>query len=617
MLRYDMSDMRGTDGLSLWYQVESALVDQVSAIQKKLQEDDHYLGLRRKLPSRHVEAYFKMAIRSDIYDAVREACVIDWYKKAKKAIPRHESSVRVPGTGIFRLLKECWLFDCIDLVLEDSVIYYLKRPSLVVSKAKEAARECLARMRWRRPFPKANEQVTARAKIGCHYTEGIHLDPNYRSDIEWTLPGGVDPKDVVLYVSDFDTLTGRPFSSNTIRRMEERGFGWVAIDPRAVEGGRNNLYLPSGKPDRRNLSDERTDAFSSRMWIQKIWNEMVKTAFYWRSFFTEFNIRVLFIPEYTTLTNVAQAIALDLEDNRSGVIVGVQRSEILDKVSRWDTCGFFHKHILFIWSNRTKDILFPNTDMIENTPLSGYPFRKIEKSHKRESASSIIRNNGARFVIALFDEAPAKNASKARQEIASFYRLFIEWMLEDKEVGIVIKSKKPMIQASLVKVSDLIRRAERTGRCINVRNSFGMKPMSVIEGVDMVVGFNISTAVIESVINGARGVMFDSEQLYGHQVYGWGDGSIVFKRLDAMIDALKGYKDDDSMYRGIGDWTAHIDEIDPFRDGQYHMRVARYMIWLLEAFDSGKGRNEAIEFADRQYAMDWPAVKGAKETVRV
>jgi hypothetical protein len=80
---------------------------------------------------------------------------------------------------------------------------------------------------------------------------------------------------------------------------------------------------------------------------------------------------------------------------------------------------------------------------------------------------------------------------------------------------------------------------------------------------------------------------------------------VIFDDIDRLIIALKRYKENPEIKSKLGDWSSYIDKLDPFRDGRGGERIGAYMQWLLESFDKGKSRDDAIQYANKLYAEQW------------
>ena len=134
-------------------------------------------------------------------------------------------------------------------------------------------------------------------------------------------------------------------------------------------------------------------------------------------------------------------------------------------------------------------------------------------------------------------------------------------------------------------------------------------PSSYLKGIDVVVGTGIwfSGAVIECVMHGTKGIYYDYPKLryYEADLYAWGENKVIFPDFDVMISTLKAYKNNPSTNPHLGDWPTKKIELDPFRDNKGGERIGTYMRWLLENFDKGKTREEAIENANKLFAESW------------
>ena len=134
-------------------------------------------------------------------------------------------------------------------------------------------------------------------------------------------------------------------------------------------------------------------------------------------------------------------------------------------------------------------------------------------------------------------------------------------------------------------------------------------PMAYLNGIDMVVGTGVwfSSAVMECVINGTKGIFYDYSNMRYHEadLYAWGENKVIFPDINVMISTLKAYKNDPSTNPHLGDWSTNKIELDPFRDNKGGKRIGAYIYWLKEAFDEGLERQDAIERANALYTESW------------
>ena len=144
-----------------------------------------------------------------------------------------------------------------------------------------------------------------------------------------------------------------------------------------------------------------------------------------------------------------------------------------------------------------------------------------------------------------------------------------------------------------------------TGRCLVLAESLGRLASDAAHPADIAVGIGISSAVIEAVIAGCKGIHYDVSGLQSHTFYKWGYKKVIFDDIDKMMVSLKRYKENPNNEPELGDWSLHLDELDPFRDGRGGERIGTYIHWLLEVFNKGGSRDEAIQYANKLYSEQW------------
>jgi len=181
--------------------------------------------------------------------------------------------------------------------------------------------------------------------------------------------------------------------------------------------------------------------------------------------------------------------------------------------------------------------------------------------------------------------------------------------MEDDEVMIIIKSKKPDYIHKLDNIKELIHKAVETERCIILDDVSDKLPSDAARDADISVGIGVSSAVMESVIMGCRGVHCDLSGHTQHPYYKTGLNRLIFNDIDELLDALKKFKKNMGDIPGLGDWSEHIQSVDPFRDGKGDRRIGAYLEWLFDRFDSGAGKDEAINYANKKYMSIWGSDK--------
>lgn len=613
MLEYQLGEMLGIDGSLLRYEIEARAFEFAISISRIIESTSIYKQLIRKLPSQRVLLYFQYIIKKEIYPFVRQGCVIQWYKRNGKPIPFHESFVKVPKSGVFILLNECWNFEDISIALSNQLLINFTNVSLLKKLIKSCAKTSIGKLGSGFYKFKKNGYPTLSSLqqgiVACHYTQGI--DPSLRNDLNWYPKSGISPGQVLIYFdsNNIDTIVGKSISKEIIQKIENQGFKWVALEKGIIEGRDDNCWHPHEKS--KNLFIEKGIAQNKvEKWIVDVSNDLFAQVHYWGSFYDDFNIKINYTPEEGLAKNIAQAIAFDIENINSGFLVGKQRSEIFLPHSLY-CIGYHPKHIFFVWNKRMGSYFRPNYNQNDVFIITGYTnelFRTNEDISNLNFCQK-LKSEGVDFIIALFDNMYGPDVHFSRNRMAEFYQTILQWIHDDQTMGLVIKSKKPSVINGLSTIHPLLRKVLESGRCIKMENELGRFPSEASFGADMAIGCGISSALIEAVIGGCRGIHYDMTHLKNHEFYKWGYEKIIFDDLDRMIASLKKYKDNPRNNSELGDWTPYLNELDPFRDGKGGERTGTYMRWLLESFDKGNSRVEAIQYANKLYAEQWDSDK--------
>ena len=613
MLDYQLGEMRGKNGSVLRYEVEAITMELAISISRKIELTAIYKRLIKKLPSQRVLLYFQYIIKEEIYPFVRQGCVIQWYKRNGKTIPFHESFVKALESGVFLLLKECWNFEDIPITLSNQLLINFTNITLLKKLIKSCAKTSIGKLGssfYR--FKKNGYPILPRLQqgiIACHYTQGI--DPSRRNDLNWYRESGISPEQVLIYFdkNNTDSISGKLISRQIIKKVENCGFKWVSLEKGIIEGKDENYWHPHEKP--KNLFIEKGIAQNKvEKWIVDVANDLLAQVHYWRSFYDDFNVKINYTPEEGLAKNIAQAIAFDIEKINSGFLVGKQRSEIFLPHSLY-CIGYHPKHVFFVWNKRLGRYFSPNYNQNDVLVITGYTNELFKENEDMSNLSIFqkLRSVGVNFIIALFDNMYGPDVHYSKKGMTEFYQSILQWVIDDSTIGLVIKSKKPAVVKNLPMIHPLLNKALKTNRCIKIENELGFFPSEASSGADMAIGCGISSALIEAVIGGCRGIHYDMTHLKNHEFYKWGYEKIIFNDIYRMISALKRYKKNPDDEPELGVWSPYLDKLDPFKDGKGGERIGSYMRWLLESLDEGKSRNEALQYANKLYSEQWGSDK--------
>jgi hypothetical protein len=207
-----------------------------------------------------------------------------------------------------------------------------------------------------------------------------------------------------------------------------------------------------------------------------------------------------------------------------------------------------------------------------------------------------LKLHGVKYTVALFDNVHANTYGFSTIEMKNFYNTFLDMLFRDPTIGIIIKSKKPIILNSMPIISQKIEKAQATGRCIKLSNEFGRFPLDAALASDISVGVGISSAIIEIATAGLPAVMYDMTTYYPHEFYKKGNNKIIGKIKDQKNNNLNS---------NLGEWADLKIELDPFSDGMSNYRIEEYIKNCLDAFDLGLNASNVINNANKKYSKAW------------
>ena len=458
---------------------------------------------------------------------------------------------------------------------------------------------------------------TEKPVIAVRYAEGIDIDTDRRSDIFWYPLSEIDPARILIY---FDSTRSKTISDKVIKKIEDMGMQWVSLRPGGMgQKKRDKSWVfkrrqhPSISKDvKKKLTELYCDNLIER-WFVEAGIKLLRMVDYWQAFFHDYNIKIHYDPEDSGLNNITKNIALDL---LGGFSMGKERS-YLSYPQGGVVLGFYPNHVFFVWNKKSSQYLTANYNQNQNDYVIISGFTNDNSFEKIKGKSIIIRQrlleNGAKFIVALFDNVLSMNDGLYQliytPYMLKFYKSFLEWVINDREVGIVIKSKKSIVLETIPQIYPLLERAEVTGRCFRISNEFGSLSSSAAfaANIAVTIGLSLPATLVESVLADCKGIHYDATNIkpFEKELYEWGYEKVIFDDIDRMIAACKRYKENPELEPCLGDFAEHINELDPFRDGKAGWRIGTYLRWCLEGFDAGLDCEAVLQQANTKYAEKW------------
>jgi hypothetical protein len=214
-----------------------------------------------------------------------------------------------------------------------------------------------------------------------------------------------------------------------------------------------------------------------------------------------------------------------------------------------------------------------------------------------------MRKRGVRYILTLLDSSVSS---------PEFYRFFLEWLVEDPCLGLLIKNKgggRPWNEVCYDGLNGLVDSALKTNRIYRV--SSYCSPSDVANLSDFAVAVTSISALVVAAIDGARVIFLDYERVdQGPQkpyciLHSLGLNRCVFYEPEILRKSILGYFENPTTNPHLGDATPVLDQLDPFRDGKASQRIGEFVAWYLEELENGSDSDDAVRHATEKYAKIW------------
>ncbi|MBW8000475.1 MAG: hypothetical protein FVQ80_00440 [Planctomycetes bacterium] len=209
--------------------------------------------------------------------------------------------------------------------------------------------------------------------------------------------------------------------------------------------------------------------------------------------------------------------------------------------------------------------------------------------------------------IALFDEMWGDHIL-SRANVEGLYRALLKATLKNENYKLIIKSKKPHVIAAMsAEIHDLIKDAEKLGRCRILDTLQNVSTAALASNISVSLP---SMAAFESILSGSRTVLFNYKKR-NSDLFCQDDNfsNIIFEDLDELTASI------DEFSRGLkpnlGDCSALLQKISPFQDNKAGERVGNYLSWFIEALNNGMDRDSALAMANDRFASMYDACVGS------
>jgi hypothetical protein len=629
MTNFTTKDKRSENGSIISFDAYSTTADTTNKVINELKGYRTFNILLEEFKSERVSLYFEKLIFSTLRSELTKFEIQKWHKNNE---PEYDiQPIEIQSIPWVSILQKVWPDKTIPFAITKPGVTKYSSRAILSSIYKQMPLELnmlSPKFVLKHPFlsvkqigssvilknKKLKEKIfDSKNTIAIKYAEGV--DFKKRSDIFWFLDSRIDPSRILIYFENSYLPDGHGGLNQVIKDIEKLGFRWVCLRlddlefANSVWGYDKAISCMLLKRIKKKIQQINPKS-SVEKWIIDESKNLINNISYWYSFFSEFNIKIQADLQESGQDNIVKNIALDL---LGGISIGKERSWLSDhKGLLW---GYYPNHVFCTWSKTSAEKYLNSNNSKDNVLITGFPYDGNLELLDVDSAE-VKRNfedEGVKFTICLFDNIHSMNNGLEQYIytpfLIKFYQVFLNWIIEDKEFGLIIKSKKPEIIDSMPEIKTLLRVAEQSKRCQIISDELGAMPSVAAQVSDFAVatGVFFSSALIEAVLTGIRGVYCDYSNLKScdKDIYNWGYQKVIFDDIDNMIGALKKYQQNPDEISELGDWSAHLDELDSFRDNQGGKRVGELFKWSLESFDSGFYQNEVLKQASSKYIKKW------------
>ena len=585
-------EKRNKEGRILQYEADELNFNLTKNIIKIFKKKSIYLELIKIFPEKYIQFYFEKYFFEIFYE-ISNQCTIHKYDEK---IPKKNN------------LQKLYIDNYVPL---EFLIFFLKENKINIANKKIVKDKSFFKKKFLFKLKKSvykilnlfNQKINKKEKkninsinIGLTYNEGHIL--KHRSDFNFLLGNKIKPENVKIFFKNNSDLNYKESVSVTKKKIKDLGFELIKYP--------SKIFLHQPKIFR---ELEQKTLKKNNDYIEKYFNDIIylflQQVKYWYNFFKEKNIKILFNPHEKSVELISQQIAMNL---LGGGTIGRCRS--LSTKSKGRFFNYYPNNVFFVWGKNSYQNMLQTHNMIDNYVISGFPYHyfNLKNDFKNyfkqiDLVKEKFQQNGSKFTILLIDTNHSINQSYDTQVIHTkvmekFYNEIFQIVLNDKNLSLVIKTKKINFFKKLTGIKDNLKKCIKNGKCY-LDVSKGSLSSNYQEIVDFVIAaqLDLSSAFFEIICFGKRGVIFDYPDLKNTdpEIKEYVEKKLIFSNLDEMIRKLK-----QNIYNlKFGNWSYIKDDIDPFRDYGGGNRIEEYIFILLENLKNNKSFTDSINNANK------------------
>ncbi len=589
-------DKRDKNNSFIRFKVPELNMRLTNKIFEQVSKNQLYKILIESLPKEYIDLYFKKKIFYDIKDISSKIIINEWnfYNKKNNFL----KEIKIDNSPFINIINK----ELIGSVFKiKSSRINLKYFNFFLKEKYAIYIKFLKFKKFFTIYKKKNHFDKFDTKIGVNFVEGCN--PNFRNDLFFLKKNKIKYSSIVYYCENKKLITKYLDGTKNLEDLEKKGIKFVKLWE--WNNIKNISFLENIKKNIENFNNK--DKFN--LWLLKEIKKLILQINFWYCFFSDYNIKIHFNSEEHGISNVIKQIAIKKLESCS---IGKCRSAPQKIENYW--FGFYPNDIFFVWGTDSGNSIMRSTNFFKHVIISGYPYQQSKNQFKEIFlVKNELANQGVKFTLLLTDGSYSNNKSSTHQlfpndQMSKYLNYFLRILIEEKEMGLIIKSKKPGYLSSLNGIKELLQKAKETKR-VYIFDNLGLEPKSFSKIVDFAIGTSVDfpSSIIQLAIYGSKCAIYDysnfrpSEKL----LYSWGENKVIFSDLDRILkEFLNHFKHRDIKSR-FGDWSKNISSYDMFCDDRGGERIEEYVKDLKNSLDNGKSVNESLKIANDYYANKW------------
>lgn len=411
----------------------------------------------------------------------------------------------------------------------------------------------------------------------------------------WFSKSGIEPERVIMGFDRPDS----PYCEENIRLIEQRGLSWLNLKKGSLPMHLGLLEWLGVFWSVLKKTPLPGSFDGTGIWT---WKAMFEFAFFldiWRVIFRKYGIKVMHQHQEHDFWAHIQSLALNLE---GGIYLWYHWSVQRVPFSHFNAgyCDVF-----FSWGRFHRDYLdmhdFEYRYMVDIGLIWDYVY-----NGKKDNSPSLMHsaNSNIDFVIALFDVGSSFRSQFSPYLESDFYRTMLQLVREHPRWGVIIKSKNGLTHLPRLKeINDLIGVLTQEKRCIHLPPVD--PPSAAFKVADACVCNGVNSAGAIAALCGKKVIHWDSAGDARHPYYLNGSGKIIFKTKEEVIEALESLAQQKGDQGPLGNHSAWLDFLDPYRDGRGGLRAGQFISSFLAFTDKGLHGERALEKTIEKFKEEW------------